>query len=486
MNLRRSLAISTVERYTTLAINFGSTVALARLLTPEEVGVYSVAAALAGFAHVLRDFGVTNYLIQERDLTEAHIRSALTVTCAIAWTFALLLALLGPTAADFYRQPGLTGVMLVIAASFAILPLSSTIIAMLRREMRFGTLCLINIAGAVTHAATAITLAALGHGFMSLAWAGVANVAVTAAFAAATRPMAAHFLPGFGELRKVLSFGSMASGVTLLKEAGWRAPELIMGRLLGFEAIGLYSRANGLVSLLGQVVAEAVQPVALPALAAKSRSGADLSEACRRALEHWWVLSSPFFLLLEIMARPLVLLLFGDQWLGAVPVVQIFAFAAVFIPDINPILSPLLLASGRVGLSLRLEAVLMPVKVALIALGALHSLLAVAVCLAIAGVIATVLRYHVFLGETGLRITQITRIALRAWGVALIAVLPVLVVKAIAERLALTPFVELLLACGGFGVAWLAALFALRHPLREEVTAALAMVPRFLAQLRKA
>ena len=65
-SVRRALALSLVERYLTLAIALGSNMVLARLLTPDQIGVYSVSLAVIGLAQALRDFGVGSYLIQEK------------------------------------------------------------------------------------------------------------------------------------------------------------------------------------------------------------------------------------------------------------------------------------------------------------------------------------------------------------------------------------------------------------------------------------
>jgi O-antigen/teichoic acid export membrane protein len=65
-SVRRALAISFIERYALIAISLASNILIARLLSPEEIGLYSVSLAVIGIAQVLRDFGVGGYLIQEK------------------------------------------------------------------------------------------------------------------------------------------------------------------------------------------------------------------------------------------------------------------------------------------------------------------------------------------------------------------------------------------------------------------------------------
>ncbi|MFQ5784611.1 MAG: oligosaccharide flippase family protein [Alphaproteobacteria bacterium] len=89
MSVRKSLVFSFVESYGRLLLNFAPAVILARLLTPAEIGIFSLSVAFIGLAHMLREFGVMNFLVQEKDLTEDKMRTAFTVaflTGAVAAT----------------------------------------------------------------------------------------------------------------------------------------------------------------------------------------------------------------------------------------------------------------------------------------------------------------------------------------------------------------------------------------------------------------
>ena len=73
--IRKSLFWSFLERYVGIALTFVSFPILARLLTPAEIGIYSVSVAFVTFAHVVRDFGVAHYIIQEKDLSTQRMRA---------------------------------------------------------------------------------------------------------------------------------------------------------------------------------------------------------------------------------------------------------------------------------------------------------------------------------------------------------------------------------------------------------------------------
>jgi O-antigen/teichoic acid export membrane protein len=83
----------------------------------------------------------------------------------------------------------------VLVVSFFVMPVSSTIVAVLQREMDFAALLRINLAGILANSGVSVLLAAQGWGALGLAWASVAGQATLAAVAALHRPHAEHFIP---------------------------------------------------------------------------------------------------------------------------------------------------------------------------------------------------------------------------------------------------------------------------------------------------
>ena len=90
-SVRRSLAITFIERHLLIALSLGSNILLARLLTPEEIGLYSVNLAFIGIAHMLRDFGISNYLVQARELRSTDVRTCFGISLLLGGALFLLL-----------------------------------------------------------------------------------------------------------------------------------------------------------------------------------------------------------------------------------------------------------------------------------------------------------------------------------------------------------------------------------------------------------
>lgn len=330
-----------------MVIQFISTLILARLLTPEEIGIFSVAAVIIGFAQMIRDFGVANYLVAEKELTTTRIRTALGVTLIFAWLMAIIIYTTKGYIADFYDEPGVEAVLIVLSISFILIPFNSTVLGLLRRELRFDIIFKISLISALCHACTAIVLAYNDFGFISLAWASLAGTIGTILIAILHKPSNAQFIPSLKEFKRVFSFGSSSSAASLISEAGLSTPDLAIGRNLGFNSLGFYSRAMGLIGIFNKLITSAVQPIVLPAFSEKHRNNESLRDPYLKIFSYFSALSWPFFLMLAITTLPVIRLLYGDQWDEAAPIARILCISFALQPFFY-FSNPGLIAIGKI------------------------------------------------------------------------------------------------------------------------------------------
>lgn len=382
--VRRSLAMSLSSRQITLVLQFIGVVIVSRLLTPAEVGIFSVAASVAGLLTVLRMFGVPDFIIAAKELTPRTLRACFTVAMLISGSLALvLLALRGP-ASTFYGNPGIGAVFEVSVFGFLIMPLGIVSFARMRRRMEYGRIAVIQVSSVVVSSVTTVALAFQGLSYMSMAWGNLAgNVAMTLAILAYTR-REFLFMPTLSGLWPVLRFGGLSSLTSIVTEIGAAAPSLIIGRVLSLDAVAYFSRASSLSSLMRRSTMSSVGAVAQSWFAEGNRAAPDvLRRDFLRATAMLSGLSWPFYTAMILAAREVTLVLFGPQWLPSVPVAQILCFGAC-LGAVNVGASPLLKGMGRVGSLLRMTLVVQGLRVIAVAIGATISLEAVAACLVIA------------------------------------------------------------------------------------------------------
>lgn len=374
MSTRRALLFSFLDRYSALVLSIVSSMFIARLLSPADIGVFSVTMVLIGFISALRDLGAGQYLVQERELTPAKISATWTVLLLTGLFMAGVVALAAYPVSRFYGEPRILEIMLVIALNFAVNPFGSMTYAWLMREMRFDALAVMRFGGGLAGAITSVYLAWQGHGPISLAFGNLLSTLVNAALAIYFRPPHFALMPRWTGVRQVVAFGSKISATSLIANLASGAPELFLGKLQSMTAAGLYSRGNGLVGMFQRLMLDATQSVALPLFAKAKRETGDLREPFLRTVSYVTALGWPFFLGLMALSFPLTRLLYGDQWDGAVDLTRLLALGMVIaLPA--AMCSQALMAAGRSDELLRIMAVVVAVQVICTGVGATFGLM---------------------------------------------------------------------------------------------------------------
>jgi O-antigen/teichoic acid export membrane protein len=468
ISIRRALAFSFGQKYGLAAIQMLSTIAVARLLSPAEIGVFMVGNAVVSMTEVFRDFGVTTYLIQAREITLTRIRTAFTVTFLLsALLSASLLALSGEIAA-FYREAGVRHVLYLAAANCLMVPFAATVMTLLRRELAFDALVRINLASTLSYCSCLVGLAAMGFGYMSFSWAVLASTVFATLVSLIYCPNLRMFIPGVTEWRQVLSFGSISSSTALLNSLYTNLPQLFLGRILDLGAVGLYNRATVLCQLFDRFVLDGVNPVVLPAFAARVRNGDELRTPYLRALAYITALHWPFLLCLALLADPAVRLLLGGQWLEAVPLVRIIALASLWLFPAF-LTAPLLISLGRVRDTLTMSLITLPISLALLLGASFLGLQAVAASLFLTTPLQVYVAFvfirrqiHFTWGELAGAVRRSALVALCA------AAAPAVAVAAAGFRLDISIPVAILAGIGAVA-GWLGGLALTNHPLWKEV-----------------
>lgn len=354
--VRRALVISLLEKYALIVLTLISYVLIARLLTPEEIGLYSVSLALIGIAQVIREFGIGNYLVQEKDLTESKIRSAFGVALLIGGSLFLVFVFCAPFLGKFYADDRMTMIVRIISLNFLILPFCSISKSLLHRDMEFGRLLYINLTAAVAGFVVTIGLAWHGFGPQSLAWGAVANNVITGIGAWLARKERKLLLPSLSEWRAIASFGGQSSVAAVITSVAMDINDLVVGKVLGFAPVAILSRAQGLMNLFHRDLMSAVRNVAYPAFARSHREGKDLESAFNVSVTHVTALAWPFYGFIALFPLEILRLMFGPQWDAAAPLVPVFALAGALAATFSMIPN-LILAMGRVDLVMRVEIV---------------------------------------------------------------------------------------------------------------------------------
>ncbi len=469
MSVRGAALWSMSGQYLVFAAQFLMNVIIARFfLSPEEVGLFGIALSAAMLVAILQDFGITRYIAGEPQLSDAQIRTCFSVSILFALAVGLIILALAWPASRFYEDARLLPLLVVVAASYLLVPFGIVPTALLQRDLDFRSLFFVNVGSAFVQAAVALGLAALGFSAMSLAWSVVAQQGARAVIGQWRSGRHVSFPLTLSGSRPILRFGSGASLLYLSGGLGVRSPELIIGRLLSITAVGLYGRAVGLAGQLRQLVSGAVGSVFYPAFARIRDSGEDLAPPYLRVVAGYSATTWPAMAFLAAASTPLVLMLYGERWAAVAPLLTWIALSEILFTAL-PLHMDLPILLGRMRRLLQLNILDTLASIGMLVAGCLWGL-EWAAASRIGYAILWLAIYSAFMRAlVGFRWRDMFGVYARSMAATFATVAPLLLIYWQWRSPADVNFAELagagLLGC----FAWLATIFLVRHPVRHEV-----------------
>lgn len=404
MSIKKSFLFSSIGSYTEIVIGFASSIIIARLLTPGEIGIFSVAISIIGFAHLIRNFGIGEYIIQEKNITKEKLRSAFTINVTLGWILAIAIYLSRNIFAEFYHEPGIAEVFKIIAINFFLIPFGANSISLLRRSMRFDQLMVINILSSLISTTTGIVCALNGLSYLSLAWAAIAGTSTTIIGALAYSPRDFSIIPGFSHIKPIFSYGSFSCINQIFQHLGTTTPDIILGKISNMYAVGIFSRAMGSLNLIATALVNGIRPILMPYFAECSRNNSNLNKnyliLTSTAIAFIW----PTISISILLAPEIIEFLYGDQWLEAASIFQIIALEG-FLWPFTLFAEDLLKATGNVRKLAKSEVIITPIRFILVVIAAKQNLQLVAFTLFFSYIIKF-LYLIILLKQLNIRITD--------------------------------------------------------------------------------
>lgn len=360
----RGVALSTLTFGLSKAVAFGSLLVLTRLLAPSEFGVVAAVVVVLGLIELGADLGMKATVIYEQeDGSGDRVQTAFTLNLLVSGVLTLVGVLAAPVVADFFHVGHHVWLFRLAALDVLLTGLGSVHDGLLLRDLRFRTRMGTEVAGALARAGVGVGLALAGFGAAALVWGMLAG---TAAWVIAQWSLS-RFRPTFAcdraIARSMVGYGLGAALLEVMAVVTTRLDAVVVGRILGQRALGLYTVAFRLPDLLLESIAWQVSLVAFPVLARKRAIDADgVAGATLRLVRYQSLLALPLAAGMAVLAGPLVGLVFSARWREAAGV---FAAVSVMsgITAAGFALGDAFKASGRQRVMVGLNLVQLPVLV---------------------------------------------------------------------------------------------------------------------------
>jgi O-antigen/teichoic acid export membrane protein len=313
-------------------LNLTAAAVLARLLTPREFGLVGMVLAITGLVGLFKELGLSTATVQRDIITQQQVSNLFWINVSVSGFLTLISFGLAPLIASFYHDPRVTGIMMVLSLTFLLTGSAVQHQALLSRQMRFRALAMIEVTSMLVGFTAACCLAKLGFGY----WALVAQQLVSATVSFVLMWYTSGWRPGMPKrnsgVRPMLSFGAHLTIADFIGLLLINSDSILIGRVFGAEPLGLYTRASVLLARPLQQISIPINAVLTPVL---SRLQSDSERYRRTFMRTYDTLALIFFSLAALclaLARPLVLVVLGPKWSGAIPLFSAFAIVALSSP----------------------------------------------------------------------------------------------------------------------------------------------------------
>lgn len=336
-----STMITTILQLLQLAI-------LARFLEPSAFGLMALVMVVIGFSQAFLDMGISNAIIHKQEISKEQLSTLYWVNVLAGFLLFCIIALIAPFVSNFYNEPELTTLIIIVALTFIIQPFGQQFMILWQKEMRFSEIAKIDIANKFVSLLISVYFAYKGYGVYALVYGTLAGMILqTILFIyKGLKEYKPSFVFKIKEIKEFLSFGAYQMGEKTINYFNSQIDTILIGKLLGMEALGIYSIAKQLIMRPAQIINPIITKVTFPTMAKVQDDTDRLKSIYLKTMNYLSSINFPIYAFLFVMAPDLVPLIFGSKWNEAIVIVQILSIYGAIRSTGNPVGS-LMLAKGK-------------------------------------------------------------------------------------------------------------------------------------------
>lgn len=368
---------NSIGSFVRTALQFGIGIVLARLVGPHDFGLVAIAFLMIGFGQLFVDFGFNAAIIQVRDLRQGDVDCLGTLQIIVGGAMSAIGMIIAGPLAGFFSQPEAVPVIRAMSMMFVLRAVGQTSIALLSRDLNFRAIQISSLGGYVIgYILVGVTMACLGYGVWSVVAAQLVQASLTSVIGIVQHG-SWHRLTLKGLRRDMLIFGRLVLSANISSWALWNVDSMLVGHFMGSTSLAFYNRSVMLASASPMAVLSGLQGV----LFAVFSRAQDNPDGCRRtlyaAIEGMFLILSPLLFAISVTSHTLMLALYGDEWLGAAPLLGPLCVAWLFTA-VLALLGPLIMGLGRAEVETRAQWLMVLIMLPVIYFSTQLSLAAVA------------------------------------------------------------------------------------------------------------
>lgn len=309
------------------SISIVSTIIIARLLVPDDFGIVVIAIIIVEFLELLRAFGFDMALIQNQQATKEHYNTAWTFNVIAAAAIAALLVAFAPLISGFYEDDRLSAILPVLAAGVLISGLENIGVVAFRKELTFHKEFIYLLSRKAISFAATISLALYFRNY----WAIIGGMVATHVGIVMLSYAIHNYRPRFclSKAKELLNFSGWLLLNNLLTFVNYQAGRAILGKMVGTSTLGTYTLATEITKVASSEIVLPINRATFPGYSKLKDHYPALKTSFLNTLGLIAILIMPATIGLASVAPLLVPILLGEQWLAAIPIMQVTAISSL-------------------------------------------------------------------------------------------------------------------------------------------------------------
>lgn len=384
VSIRTASLVQVGAKVINIVVQLLITMVLARLLTPAEYGTVAVLTVFSTLFGILADAGISTAIARSSDLGREDYERLFFLSLLIGFVLSTAYFVLSMGIAWLYGDQVYVplGTIMMLAVMFNSLNMVPN--GILIKERKFMLIAFRLVVCTIVVGIITVLLALRGFGCYAIAF----NTVMSAFFVFAWNLRSSRLRMSFGSVKevysKVGSFSMYALGNSVIAWIAANSDTLLVGKVFGSTALGYYNKAYNLYSYPLNVLTTPITDSLLPFLAELQSDVSELRVRFLKVFRKVSFLSALSVAGMNVCAQEIIIIMYGDAWAPAIPLLSILAFA-VYSRGVNGAFSALLCAVGRADLLMRCTMVNVVITLSMIFLGCrLGSVETLSICVAIA------------------------------------------------------------------------------------------------------
>lgn len=321
-----------MERLGAQGVGFIVSLFLARLLSPENYGQIAIVSVFINILSVFAVSGIGTALIRKPNADDLDYSTVFFFNIVFSFFLYIILFGLAPVIASYYQDDSLTSIIRVLGISVILSGLNNVQRAFVSKTMQFRRFFFSTIIGTVVSGIIGIVMAFRGFGVWTIVAQQLTNEVIDVAvlwFTVGWRP---RLLFSLNRLKTLYSFGWKLLASSLLENVYKSLYTFVIGKVYDAKTLGLYNKGIQFPNLIINNITSPIQSVLLPAFSLEQDDLNRVKEMTRRSIVMNAFLVFPLMFGMAAVARPMVILLLTEKWIGCVPFLQISCVALAFLP----------------------------------------------------------------------------------------------------------------------------------------------------------